>query len=106
MSELILSNEDRYYLRTNLELEPYFEDDPEAQALFAVESNETHVNSPVWNRDQAVGWIRSRADSLGLLVKVVVRPRHAAATYVGRGGGCIILPDDFTSSLYRPLRRG
>ena len=59
-----LSDKDRAFLQENLDLElGPFEEDPQAQALYAVESNEIAMRSPVWTRGQVESWVGARATS-------------------------------------------
>ena len=103
----LLSDEDRYWLSVNLELEPGpFENDPQAQAVYAVESNEVEIHSPIWTRAQVVSGLQTLAGSLGLRVRVVFRRQLDQCAFVGRGGGTVILPEDRTHPSYRPLKPG
>ncbi len=104
----LLSDEDRYYLSVNLELEPGpFEGDPQAQALYAAESNEIEIHSPIWTRAQVVSRLQTLARSLGLRVRVVFRRRLDQCAFVGRGGGTVVLPEDRDHPPYRPgLKQG
>ena len=103
----LLSDEDRYYLSVNLELEPGpFEGDPQAQALYAVESNEIEIHSPIWTRAQVVSGLQTLAGSLGLRVRVVFRRQLDQCAFVGRGGGTVVLPEDRTHPSYRRLKPG
>jgi hypothetical protein len=103
----LLSDEDRYYLRTNLEMElDSPEWDPQVQAFSAVASNETHMQSPVWAREQVVAWVHSMAAARGLRVKVVFRRERDHYARARRGGGIIVLPADRTRTNYRVLEEG
>ena len=102
-----LSDKDRAFLQENLDLElGPFEEDPQAQALYAVESNEIAMRSPVWTRGQVESWVGARATSLELRVKVAFRKRNGAYAYVGHQGGTILLPVDRAGCSYRPVGDG
>ena len=102
----LLSDDDRYYLSSNLELEVAFEDDPQAQSVYSAEANEIQLHSPIWTRAQVISAVQSHAKALDLRVRVVFRRQLDQYAHVGRGGGTIFLPEDRMHPNYRPLKDG
>jgi hypothetical protein len=103
----VLSDDDRYYLEENFELEyDMGEADPQAQAVYVVAANITDLDSPIWTRDQVVAWVGSEATARGLHVAVVFEERRDQEAHTDGQGGTIYLPADSDHPPYRPLKKG
>jgi len=103
----VLTEDDMYYLRENLEVEyDLGPADPQGQRVYAAQSNMIDCLVPAWKTDEVESYVQSFAERHGLKIKLRWRKLEGGVAYVGRGGGTIVLNRGCNSGQWIPVVEG